>query len=208
MSDLDQIGIVGGGLIGLSWAALASSLGHKVVIIDPDPDCNQHLAAFLAHAWPNLAALGLAQSPTAPDVSPDYAALKGARFVQDNAPERIAVKHEVIRQIEAQVGPEVVIASSTSSLMASDLQQGAKHPERILVAHPMNPPHLIPMVELVAGRLTAPEVMDQAEAHYHALNRVPIRAKREVQGHIANRLTGALYREAVNLVAEGIADVG
>lgn len=207
MSNLDQIGIVGGGLIGLSWAALASSLGHKVVIIDPDPECSQNLSAFLAHAWPNLAELGLAHQPTAPDVSPDYAALKGARFVQDNAPERIAVKHEVIRQIEAQVGPEVVIASSTSSLMASDLQQGAKHPERILVAHPMNPPHLIPMVELVAGRLTAPEAMDQAEAHYHALHRVPIRAKREVQGHIANRLTAALYREAVNLVAEGIADV-
>lgn len=110
-------------------------------------------------------------------------------------------------EIEAVIGPAVPIASSTSSLLASDIQEGARYPGRILVAHPMNPPHLIPLVELVAGKLTTPEAMDRAQAFYDAIGRVTIRVQKERIGHLANRLTSALYREAVNIVAEGIGTV-
>jgi len=204
------IGILGGGLIGQSWASLFLAHGAEVVIVDPDPGVEDQMAAFLTSAWPNLRALGLATDEDIPTikVSTDMADLADVDWVQENAPDRIGVKRDLIAQLEQVIGPDAVIASSSSSLMPSDIQPGACHPGRILVAHPMNPPHMVPMVELVAGAATEPGVMDRAEAFYHRFNRVPIRVKKEVRGHLANRLTAALYREAVHMVAEGIADVG
>ena len=209
MTDLPVFGVLGGGLIGMSWASLFLAHGAEVIVVDPRPETATELAAFLSDAWPNLRALGLTETETwgPVDVSSDVSALADAEFIQENAPDRIAVKQELVAELEKHVGPDVIIASSTSSLKASDIQAGAQHPERILVAHPMNPPHMVPMVELVAGQATAPDVVDRAEARYRALNRVPIRVKKEVAGHLANRLTSALYREAVHMVAEGIADV-
>lgn len=203
------VGIVGGGLIGLSWAALFAAKGCAVTIADPDPATEARLAAFLPGAWSNLQAIGLAPdtAPPAVAVSPSAEALAQAEFVQECGPERLEVKRAMLADLEAVLRPEVVIASSTSSLKASDMQEGARHPERILVAHPMNPPHLVPMVELVAGRQTSQAAMEKAEQFYTLMDRVTIRVKREVPGHLANRLTSALYREAVHLVAEGIADV-
>ena len=203
------IGVVGGGLIGLSWASLFLARGCRVIIVDPDPLTAERAQAFLAAAWANLATLGLTVSEDMPlpEIADNLAALSGADFVQENGPERIEVKREIIARLEEVLPADVVIASSTSSLRASDMQEGADHPGRILVAHPMNPPHLVPMVELVAGRLTSPEAVDEAERFYIDMKRVPIRVKKEVPGHLANRLTSALYREAVHLVADGIAEV-
>lgn len=203
------IGILGGGLIGMSWASLFLAHGADVIVVDPHPDAAQNVNDFVGDAWPHLSALGLARSdtPGKAKVSQDITALADVTYLQENAPDRIDVKQRLIDDVEQVIGTDVVIASSTSSLMASDIQCNARHPGRILVAHPMNPPHMVPMVELVAGRLTAPETIDRAEAFYLSMNRVPIRVKKEVPGHLANRLTAALYREAVNLVAEGIADV-
>ncbi|GHF57801.1 3-hydroxyacyl-CoA dehydrogenase NAD-binding domain-containing protein [Seohaeicola zhoushanensis] len=205
-----HVGIMGGGLIGMSWASLFLARGIEVTVVDPRPAAGAELAAFIAAAWPHLRALGLTETETPRQAafSTDVAALARVDYLQENGPDRIAMKEEIVASLEAVIGPEVVIASSTSSLMASDIQAGARHPERILVAHPMNPPHLVPMVELVAGRLTAPDTVDRAEAFYLQMQRVPIRVKKEVPGHLANRLTSALYREAVHMVAEGIADVG
>lgn len=204
-----MIGILGGGLIGQSWASLFLAHGQEVVIVDSDPTVPEQMRAFLRDAWPNLRALGLAQSDEIPGftVSADIGDLVGADWVQENAPDRIAVKRDLIAQLEQVIAPDVVIASSSSSLMPSDIQRDAHHPDRILVAHPMNPPHMVPMVELVAGAATRADVMDRAEAFYLRFNRVPIRVRKEVPGHLANRLTAALYREAVYMVAEGIADV-
>ena len=209
MSLPARFGLLGGGLIGMSWASLMLAHGAEVVVVDPRAEAGDELAAFVAAAWPHLRALGLAKAevPGRAEVSSDIGAFDGVDYVQENAPDRISVKQALLRELEAVIGADVIIASSTSSLMASDIQEGAAHPERILVAHPMNPPHMVPMVELVAGKATAPETMARAEAVYRALNRQPIRVKREVPGHLANRLTAALYREAVHLVAEGIADV-
>lgn len=205
-----HVGVLGGGLIGMSWASLFLARGLKVTVIEPREAAEAEVTAFVAAAWPHLRALGLTQAdaPGQAVVSSDIKALAPVDFVQENGPDRIGIKQDIVAALEAVIGEDVVITSSTSSLMASDIQAKAAHPERILVAHPMNPPHLVPMVELVAGRLTAPETVDRAEAFYLAMERVPIRVKKEVPGHLANRLTAALYREAVHMVAEGIADVG
>ncbi len=209
MKPFQSVGIVGGGLIGMSWASLFLARGLDVTVIDPDPATADNLNDFVAAAWPNLKTLGLTQTDKVrvARVSPDMAKLAGAGFIQENGPDRIDVKRDIVRQIEDVVGTDVVIASSTSSLMASDIQNGAKHPDRILVAHPMNPPHLVPMVELVGGTATSETALLLAEAFYEQMRRVTIRVKKEVPGHLANRLTSALYREAVYLVSEGIADV-
>ena len=209
MSAFPSVGVVGGGLIGMSWSSLFLARGCNVTVVDPDPQTEDRLAAFLPTAWANLTALGLtgADTPSRPVVTADIAGLAGVAFVQENGPERLDQKRAILAEIEAVVSPDVVIASSTSSLKASDLQDGARHPDRILVAHPMNPPHLIPMVELVAGRHTSEQTLTTAERFYNQMQRVTIRVRREVPGHLANRLTSALYREAVHLVAEGIADV-
>ena len=203
------IGVVGGGLIGMSWASLFLACGADVVVTDPRAEAADELDRFAADAWPHLSALGqtVSDSPGKANFSTDINILRGVTHVQENAPDRIEVKHRVIAEIEAAVSRDTIIASSTSSLKATDIQARARHPERILVAHPMNPPHLVPMVELVAGNLTAPDTIDRAEAFYRAMKRVPIRVKKEVPGHLANRLTAALYREAVDLVAQGVADV-
>ena len=210
MQRIDQrIGILGAGLIGMSWTSLFLAKGCDVVVVDPDPEARDRLERFLGPAWRNLRDLGIARGacPAVPVVTQDIAALADVEFVQENGPEDLTAKRGIIAETERVISPEVVIASSTSSLRASDMQKDALHPGRILVAHPMNPPHLVPMVELVGGEATAPDTLDRAERFYTRMDRVTIRVKREVPGHLANRLTSALYREAVHLVAEGIADV-
>ena len=209
MSEFKTVGIVGGGLIGMSWASLFLARGCEVIVVDPNPDARNQLQDFLPKAWDNLTALGLTGADMAPQptVTDDYLALRHVDFIQENGPEQLAAKLAIIAQLEQVIRSEVVIASSTSSLCASDMQAGARSPERILVAHPMNPPHLVPMVELVAGRETSEATVATAERFYAKMERVCIRVKREVPGHLANRLTSALFREAVHLVAEGIADV-
>ena len=209
MSEFTSVGVLGGGLIGMSWASLFLARGCAVTVVDPDPGTGARLRAFLAGAWENLTVLGLTQGGAIPEptVTDDIAALAGVDFVQENGPERLAAKRAILARMEDVLDADTVIASSTSSLRASEIQAGARHPGRILVAHPMNPPHLIPMVELVSGRDTSQDAVETAERFYARMRRVTIRVKREVPGHLANRLTSALYREAVNLVAEGIADV-
>ena len=209
MRTFETIGVVGGGLVGMSWASLFLARGGEVVVVDPAPDAAERLERFVTGAWVNLTTLGLAdrRSPAMPVVTDDFGRLRDVDFIQENGPERLETKREIIAAIEAAAASDVVIASSTSSLKASDMQALARAPERILVAHPMNPPHLVPMVELVAGRRTSEAAVAEAERFYALMRRVTIRVKREVPGHLANRLTSALFREAVHLVAEGIADV-
>lgn len=205
---LDRVGVLGAGLVGRSWAALFAARGLAVTVVDPDPAAGAALAAFLPGALADLAALGLAlEAPGEPVFSTRVEALAGLPFVQENGPDRLEAKRALLAEAERHLPPDAILASSTSSLLPSDLQTALARPERLLVAHPMNPPHLVPMVELVAGRLTAPGTVERAAAFYEAQERVVIRVRREVVGHLANRLTSALYREAVHCVAEGIASV-
>ena len=211
LETIHSVGVVGGGLIGLSWSALFAVRDLEVLVYDPDPTVKDELDAFVATAWTTLRAIGLAEAETpaiAPRFTTELAELASVDFVQENVPDRIEIKQQTVALLEEIISEDVVIASSTSSLLASDIQAEAKHPGRILVGHPMNPPHLVPLVELVAGQATSPEAMDLAEAFYRRLDRITVRVKKEAVGHIANRLSAALYREAVHMVAEGIASVG
>ena len=209
MTKRRSVGVVGGGLIGMSWTSLFLAKGCDVVVVDPNPAIEKRLETFLPNAWRNLSTLGLTEDdrPSAPTITQGYSALRNVEYVQENGPEHLETKRDIVAEIEKTVGADVVIASSTSSLRASDIQEGARNPSRILVAHPMNPPHLVPMVELVSGKRTSEKALEEAELFYALMQRVIIRVKQEVPGHLANRLTSALFREAVHLVAEGIADV-
>ncbi|MGO1119983.1 3-hydroxyacyl-CoA dehydrogenase NAD-binding domain-containing protein [Rhodovibrionaceae bacterium A322] len=207
--DIQKVGIVGGGLIGQSWAALFCACGFQVTVYDPNAGLERELQGFVTDAWPLLLDLGLTDQtvPAHPRFTTDLTTLKDVDFVQECGPDRIEVKRQTVAELEQVIAPGVLIASSTSSLIASDIQSEANHPERILVGHPMNPPHMVPMVELVAGQETDPAAVDLADAFYQRAKRETVRVKKEVIGHLANRLTSALYREAVYIAASGIASV-
>jgi 3-hydroxyacyl-CoA dehydrogenase len=133
------------------------------------------------------------------------AAVLGTQFVQENAPEKETLKADLLARLDALLPPEVVIASSSSGLLMTQLQSGCRHPERMVIGHPFNPPHLMPLVEVVAGQRTAPATVARALGFYRALGKRPIHIRREVKGHLVNRLQAALWREAVHLLTEGVA---
>jgi carnitine 3-dehydrogenase len=206
-----RVAVVGAGTIGASWTAVFLAHGLQVAASDPAPDAEARLRRFIDDAWPVLARLSpLPASPPhhALTVCGDpESAVAGADFVQENAPEREAVKQALLARIDAVLPPDIVIASSSSGLLISRLQAACRHPERCVIGHPFNPPHLIPLVEVVAGERTAPETVERAMAFYAGIGKRPIHIRREVPGHVANRLQAALWREAVHLVASGVASV-
>src|SRR5829696_5966007 len=206
-----RVAVIGTGTIGMSWAALFLARGLAVAASDPAPDAERRLRRFVDEAWPVLAQLG--ETPPEPPHqelafhADPQAAVAGADFVQENAPEREAAKQEVLARIDAALPPEIVIASSSSGLLISRLQAVCRHPGRVVIGHPFNPPHLIPLVEVVGGAQTDPAAIEHAMAFYAAIGKRPIHIRREVAGHVANRLQAALWREAVHLVASGVASV-
>jgi carnitine 3-dehydrogenase len=210
-SGIGRVAVVGAGTIGASWAAFFLARGLEVAASDPAPQAEAALRRFVDAAWPALCRLGAAAEPPPQQrlsfhTEPE-AALAGADFVQENAPEREDLKTAMFRRLDAALPPDVIIASSSSGLLISRLQAGCRHPERCLVAHPFNPPHLVPLVEIVGGAQTAPAAIERAMAFYAGLGKRPIHIRREVKGHVANRLQAALWREAVHLVAAGVATV-
>ncbi|MEM7258820.1 MAG: 3-hydroxyacyl-CoA dehydrogenase NAD-binding domain-containing protein, partial [Pseudomonadota bacterium] len=134
-------------------------------------------------------------------------AVIGASFIQESVPERIDIKHQLYQQIESAIEPDAVIASSASGLTLSEMQAGFNNPGRLVLGHPFNPPHLIPLVEVMGNDKTADGVVEKAEAFYKAVGKVTIRVNKEVPGHVANRLQAAVWREAIHMVASGVATV-
>lgn len=210
---IHRVAVIGCGVIGASWAAQFLANGLTVTATDPAPGAEERLRETVARAWPALETLGLAEG-----ASPDRLtfrpgpeeAVEGADFVQESGPERLDLKRELYRRLDAATPRDVVLASSTSGLKPSEFQEGCAHPGRILVGHPFNPPHLIPLVEIVGGRETDEDAIEAATGFYAALGKRPIRLRRELVGHVANRLQAALWREAYDLVAKGaisVADV-
>jgi len=209
--EVRHVAVIGTGTIGASWAAFFLSRGLRVSASDPAPHAETQLRQFVDAAWPVLREVG------AGTAAPPYerlvfhaepeAAVAEADFVQENAPEREPVKQALLARIDAVLPSEVIIASSSSGLLISRLQAACRHPERCVIGHPFNPPHLIPLVEVVGGERTAPATIEGALAFYKAIGKRPIHIRREVAGHVANRLQAALWREAVHLVAAGVASV-
>lgn len=211
MSDRTAVvGVLGGGVIGASWASLFAASGYPVRVFDPADGAEDQIRGYAARAAPTLKALGL---PNANDPAPmtfcasPADAVEGAVFIQESVPERIEIKHALFAEIEPALAPGAVVASSASGLMLSEMQEGWKNPGRLILGHPFNPPHLIPLVELLANDRTDADVLEKAEAFYAACAKVTIRLNKEVPGHAANRLQAALWREAISLVAEGVASV-
>lgn len=200
------VAVLGCGLIGESWSALFLAHGLDVVAWDPDGSVLAALPQRVERLLGQLQSLGTGTAqPGRLSVAQSVAAAVGdAGWIQENAPEKTAVKHSLYAEVEVAARPDAVIASSTSSLTWSDLAAGVVRRERLITAHPFNPPHLMPLVELFA---TDAQVLARAEAFYRGLGRETVALKKDAVGHIANRLASALWREAVNIVAEGIADV-
>ncbi|MEM9146444.1 MAG: 3-hydroxyacyl-CoA dehydrogenase NAD-binding domain-containing protein [Pseudomonadota bacterium] len=201
--------ILGAGVIGASWAALFLAAGHRVRVYDPGPQAQATVEAMLGSAWPVLTRLGLATGAApAPDFAASAAeAVGGAQFVQESVPERLEMKHALYGEIEDALAPGAVVASSASGLMLSEMQGGWRDPAPFVLGHPFNPPHLVPLVEVMGNERTDPATVARAEAVYAAAGKVTIRVQREVPGHVANRLQAALWREAIHLVATGVASV-
>jgi carnitine 3-dehydrogenase len=201
---VQRVAIVGAGLIGVSWAALFTAGGIDVTVWDPNEAALDAFRPRMAAARKQLAQLGLRGRGKLKLMRRLSAAVKGADLVQENAPEKIELKRRLYADIFV-AAPDTIIASSTSSFAWSDLTEGVAKAGQVVVAHPFNPPHLVPLVEIFSSD---DRVAGRVMAFYRAMGKVPVRMKREAPGHIANRLASALYREAVNIVAEGIADVG
>jgi carnitine 3-dehydrogenase len=206
-----RVACIGAGVIGGGWAAHFLARGYDVVAWDPAPDGARRLRELVATAWPALTELGLA-----PGAAPERlscaatleAALAGAEFVQESAPERLDLKRVLLIEIDRATPPEVVIGSSTSGFAMSDMQPDTAGAARMVVGHPFNPPYLIPLVEVVGGARSDPAAVAWAVAFYRAAGKYALAMARELPGFIANRLQDAMWREALHMVAAGEATVG
>ena len=207
---IHRIAIVGTGVIGASWAAQYLARGFDVVATDPAPNAEANLRKYVDEAWGQLEAIGLSPGAARDRLTftPDMkAALAQADLVQENAPERPEFKIKLFADMEATLPVDSIIASSSSGITPSVMQSKCKHPERVLVGHPFNPPHIIPLVEVVGGAKTAPEAIKQAMAFYASIGKKPIQLRKELPGHVANRLQAALYREMLYLIEQGVLSV-
>ena len=206
-----RVAVIGAGTIGASWAAIFLARGHEVSASDPSPQGENFARRFIDNAWPTLEKLGWVM-PGAGIKNFSFhaspaAAAKGAAFVQESGPEREDLKIALFAEIDAALPKDVVIASSSSGLLISRIIAKCKHPERCVIGHPFNPPHLIPLVEVVGGAKTSTAAIEAAMKFYRDIGKHPIRINKEVKGHVANRLQAALWREAIHLVAEGVVSV-
>lgn len=199
-----HIAVVGLGVIGASWVAQFLGAGLRVRCFDPSPEAATTLHAFLAGALGG----GSAWQPRLHIARDLRDAAQGVELVQENGPEAPHLKRALIEAIDAAAAPSVLIASSTSGHRPSDLQAMAPfHPERVLVAHPLNPPHLIPLLEVVPGRHTSVVDLERAVGFYRSLGKKVIVPRHERVGHAANRLQAALLREAFALAIDGTLEV-
>lgn len=204
MPSITRAAVIGCGTVGASWAALFLAHGVSVAAYDPAPGAEERLRIFVEGARAQLAGLGATGDAELAFTDDLEAAVAGCGLVQENAPESLDLKRDLLARLDGAADPEAIIASSTSALVRSAIVAGCARPGRVIVAHPFNPPHLVPLVEIVGED---EGVVERACAFYRALGRHPVVLRREMPGHIANRLASALYREAVHLVEEGVASV-
>jgi carnitine 3-dehydrogenase len=210
IEGLDTVGLLGGGVIGGGWAARFALHGVGVTLFDPDPEASRKVGEMLGNA--RRACQRLTMAPLPPEAEVTFvdsveAAVEGADFVQESAPERLDLKTALLGAASRVAPPSVIIASSTSGLLPSELQAGMVHPERFVVGHPFNPVYLLPLVEICGGRLTSPAVVDRAAEIYHAVGMEPLPLEKEIHGFVADRLLEALWREALWLVHDEVATV-
>lgn len=211
MAEFGKTAVLGAGVIGASWTTLFLAAGQSVAVYDVADDVEKTVRTYVEKAWPTLTALGMTDrgDPEALTFhSAPSQAIERAAFVQESVPERLPIKHALYAEIEEALDPDSVVASSASGLTLSEMQVGFRNPSRFVLGHPFNPPHLIPLVEVMGNDRTGEGVVETAERFYESVGKVTIRVNKEVPGHVANRLQAAIWREAIHLIKEGVASVG
>lgn len=207
-AEIRRVCIVGAGVIGAGWTKRCLAHGLDVVATDPAVGAEERLRASVDNAWPALERVGLHPEASKERLSFTpvlETAVAGADFVQENGPEREHVKKDLLSRIDGYASPEVIIASSSSGLLPTKIQVDCSHPERVIVGHPFNPVYLLPLVEVVGGAESSPETIRKAMDFYRKLDMRPLHVRKEVEGHISDRLQEALWRENLHMVAEGVA---
>jgi 3-hydroxyacyl-CoA dehydrogenase len=205
-----RIAIVGTGVIGASWAAYYLARGFDVIATDPGPQAEANLRKYVDDAWPLLTRVGLSPGASRDRLtfSPDMSrALAEADWVQENAPERPDFKIKLFAQMDDATPPNSIIASSSSGITMDVIQSGCKRPERCVIGHPFNPPHVVPLVEVVGGAKTSEATIERAMAFYAGVGKKPVRLYKSLPGHVANRFQAALYKEVLYLVQQGVLSV-
>jgi 3-hydroxyacyl-CoA dehydrogenase len=206
-----RIAIVGTGVIGASWAAYYLSRGFDVVATDPAPNAEPNLRKYVEDAWSELAKAGLVVAGASRGrltFTPNMGkALAEADFVQENAPERPEFKVKLFAEMDEATPPGAILASSSSGIPMDVIQTGARRPERCVIGHPFNPPHIVPLVEVVGGAKTSEAVIERAMSFYASIGKKPIRLRKSLPGHAANRLQAAVYKEMLSLIQRGVLSV-
>jgi len=206
-----RVTVIGTGVIGAGWAARFLAHGYEVTAWDPGKQAEAKLAAAVARAWPSLEKLGLpapADQNRLQFENTLEAACAGSSFIQESAPENLSLKSELLSQIDRASPVDAIIGSSTSGFKPSDLQKGLKNPERLVVGHPFNPVYLLPLVEVVGGAKTDADLLSKAMSFYRSIGMYPLHVRNEIEGHLADRLLEAQWREILHLVKDGIATTG
>ena len=207
---VNRIAIVGTGVIGASWAAYYLARGFEVVATDPGPQAEANLRKYVDDAWPLLTQVGLSPGASRDRLtfSADMTrALEKADWVQENAPERPDFKIKLFAQMDEATPPNSILASSSSGITMDVIQSGCKRPERCVIGHPFNPPHVVPLVEVVGGAKTSEATIERAMTFYADIGKKPVRLHKALPGHVANRFQAALYKEVLYLVQQGVLSV-
>ena len=207
---IHRIAIVGTGVIGASWAAQYLARGFDVVATDPAPNAEANLRKYVDEAWKDLTVIGLSPGAARDRLSFTSSmkdALSNADLVQENGPERPDFKIKLFADMDEATPADSLIASSSSGITPSVMQSQCRHPERVLIGHPFNPPHIIPLVEVVGGTKTSPDAIQQALAFYASIGKKPIYLRKELPGHVGNRLQAALYKEVMYLIQQDVLSV-
>jgi 3-hydroxyacyl-CoA dehydrogenase len=205
-----RIAVVGTGVIGASWAAEYLARGFDVIATDPAPNAESNLRKLVDEAWKDLTSIGLSKGASRDRLSFTISmkeALSQADLVQENGPERPDFKIKLYAEMDEVAPIDSLLASSSSGITPSVIQSKCKHPERVVIGHPFNPPHVIPLVEVVGGGKTSPEAIQQAISFYSSIGKKPIHLQKELPGHVANRFQAALYREMLYLIEQGVLSV-
>ncbi|MGB1238929.1 MAG: 3-hydroxyacyl-CoA dehydrogenase family protein [Pseudomonadales bacterium] len=207
---MQKITVLGAGTIGMGWAVLFLASGREVTVYDPSPDVEQRMRDFIANAAPALRQLGWRAAGDCSQLHFDadpVSAVRNADFIQESIPERLELKHQLYTAIEPVLQSHTIVATSTSGLTLSELQRGFKDPRALILGHPFNPPHLIPLVELMVNQHSDDTLLARTRDFYESLGKEVVTLHREIPGHIANRLQAAIWRETIHLAKEGVASL-
>ena len=203
-----KVAVVGTGVIGSGWITRMLAHGHEVIATDPSEGAYERMLAQVKQNWPYAEQMGLADNASLENLTftTDLKeAVKEVEHIQENVPEVEEIKDTVLREIDFYASPYATIGSSTSGIMPSELQKNLSHPERLVVAHPFHPVYILPLVEIVPGKQTSEENTIKAKQFYEGIGMDVLHVRHEIEGHIADRLMEALWREALHIVNDGIA---